>query len=761
MASDANCKFAWQNPCPRPWLPAALRTRYGPGMNLARLCLALALAFPSMEAAAAPFRAGAAVVDISPTNFPVIVNAMFTERSATQTVDRLHARAVVLDDGTNRIAIAVVDTCMMERALIDQAKREASGATGILPQRMLVSATHTHSAPSAMGCLGSRQDTNYAAFLPGKIAEAIVKANGALEPAQAGWTSFDDWDHTFNRRWIRRPDRMIEDPFGQRSVRAHMHPGHESPDAIGPSGPVDPAVTILALRRLDGRPLALLANYSMHYYESPLLSSDYFGRFATHIARMLGADEAFVPIMSQGTSGDLMWMDYGAPRKQVGQDAYASEIAERVKDAYAKIEFRDSVPLRMAERTLPLKYRVPDEARLKWAREMAAKLNGRLPQTLPEIYALEAIHLHERQRTELVLQALRVGDLGITAIPNEVYAITGLKLKNWSPFPMTMNIELANGSEGYIPPPEQHKLGGYTTWPARTAGLEVEAEPKIVDALLDLLHEVAGRSRGRDPRYLDKRHRIAIPLTARASPTFSHISGSRPVAFWRFEDMMAPVATDLLGLHNAVYEDGVALYLPGPGSGEGRSPNPKLTFFTFTAAGSINRAAHFAGGRVRASVRLPENYSAAMWIWNGLDPAARAVTGYFFSRGPENEEDVPGDHLGIGGTATPEAQGRLILFNGNRRNELLAGKTAIPLREWQHVALVREGNKARVYLNGQLEFSGELARTDNPGLATFIGGRTDNFCNFEGKIDEVAVFDYPLEAPVIRAHYEAAGLSTR
>ena len=58
-----------------------------------------------------------------------------------------------------------------------------------------------------------------------------------------------------------------------------------------------------------------------------------------------------------------------------------------------------------------------------------------------------------------------------------------------------MNIELANGSEGYIPPPEQHALGGYTTWPARTAGLEVQAEPKIVAAVLGLLEQVAGRPR--------------------------------------------------------------------------------------------------------------------------------------------------------------------------------------------------------------------------------------------------------------------------
>lgn len=709
--------------------------------SLARALLALWLLLGAGRLTAGQFRAGAALVDISPTNFPVIVNAMFTERSATQTVDPLHTKALVLDDGETRLAIAIVDTCMMERALIDAAKREASGRTGIPLNRMLVSATHTHSAPSAMACLGSRQDTNYAAFLPGKIAEAIVQANAALEPAQAGWTAFDDWEHTFNRRWIRRPDRMIEDPFGLRTVRAHMHPGHESPDAIGPSGPVDPAVTILAVRTRAGRPLALLANYSMHYYESPLLSSDYFGRFAAHMKTMLGAEESFVAMMSQGTSGDLMWMDYGAPRKQIGQDAYAREIAERVAEACRKIEFQDEIPLRMAERTLRLRYRVPEPARLEWARGMAAKVGDRLPQTLPEIYAFEALHLHRRQETELILQAVKVGGLGIAAIPNEVYAITGLRLKAQSPLPLTMNIELANGSEGYIPPPEQHALGGYTTWPARTAGLEVEAEPKIVEALLGLLEEVAEKPRSR-----------AVLGGGRYTST---VQAAKPKAYWRFEEMLAGEVRDSAGQHPAVYEDGVALYLPGPGSGEGRSPSPALTLSNFSRG--INRAAHFAGGRMKGQVRLGDTYSAEMWVWNGLDPKARPVAGYFFSRGPENESEAPGDHLGIGGTAA--AEGRLIFFNGNEAGDLLAGTKVIPARQWQHIVLVREKDSVSVYLNGELEMSGTIRQTANPGLSTFVGGRSDNFANFEGKIDEVALYERALARREVRAHYRASGLS--
>ena len=61
--------------------------------------------------------------------------------------------------------MCVVDTYMVPRDLIDRAKELAAQATRIPVDKVLVSATHTHSAPSAMGCLGSRVDPDYAAAL--------------------------------------------------------------------------------------------------------------------------------------------------------------------------------------------------------------------------------------------------------------------------------------------------------------------------------------------------------------------------------------------------------------------------------------------------------------------------------------------------------------------------------------------------------------------------------------------------------------------
>ena len=90
---------------------------------------------------------------------------------------------------------------------------------------------------------------------------------------------------------------------------------------------------------------------------------------------------------------------------------------------------------------------------------------------------------------DIVLQAFRIGDLGIASSPFETFTETGLEIKEKSPLNHTFTIELANGTFGYLPTPEQHKLGGYETW-LGTNRVEKQATVKLVDALMDLFDEV-------------------------------------------------------------------------------------------------------------------------------------------------------------------------------------------------------------------------------------------------------------------------------
>ena len=678
------------------------------------------------NANAGPLRAGVASVDVSPIKFPVIVNGGFLADKADKVLDRLYARTVVLDDGSQPIAITVVDSCMMPRDMLDKTKADAARLTGIPVERMLISATHTHTAPSTMGTLGTPPDPDYVAMLPGLITESIVKAHRNLQPAKIGWTVVEDFDHTHTRRWIRRPDKMIKDPFGVVNVRANMHPGYLNPDVIGPSGPVDPALSLISIQSDSGKPLAVFANYSMHYFGTRPVSADYFGMFSAKIAQRLGAKDGdgFVGIMSQGTSGDQHWMDYGKAKTDITIQAYAEELAKRAFEALGQLKYQSDVPIAMAQATLKLTRRLPDAKRLEWARDMKAKMTKPVPKDVGEVYACEAIELDANPNRELILQAVSIGELALTAIPNEVYAITGLKLKAMSPFKTTVNIELANGAEGYIPPPEQHKLGGYTTWPARTAALEVMAEPKIVETLLTLLEKVAGKPRREMHPGQGEYARKVLEM--------------KPLAYWNMNEIAGKKVSDVSGHdHQGQFEDGVALYLNGPNS-KGLADS-----------GYVNRSAHFAGGRMKASVGVSgSNQSVSLWFWNGMPTNARPTSGHLF-------ETPAGDTIAIGGVGN--SPGKLIVGQGDQQK--LTGKSQISNRSWNHLVFVRQGGKVTVYLNGQLEVEGELNATVAQATekAIYIGGRGNGQTSFEGKLDEVAIFDRALTAQEVSQQFQNAG----
>jgi hypothetical protein len=472
-----------------------------------QLLLVTAIVASLAQSASAQLKAGAHTIDISPRILPAIRNGGFLQATADRVDDPLQARCLALSDGKTTLCIAIVDSCMVPTDVCDEVKQRAAKTTGVPADRILVAATHTHSAPSLMSyCLGTQKDPAYADYFIPRVAEGIAKAHAALAPAKAGWAVAQAPNHTHSRRWLHRPDDYPLDPFGEKSVRAMMHPGYQNPKYLGPSGPVDTALTILSIQSSDGRPLAVLANYSMHYFGnvpgSSGFSADYFGDFANHLQQKLDSKNPatpFVAIMSQGTSGDLHWMDYSQPeRKGYTRQQYAEELGSIALQAIQRIEYRADVGLAMAQTRLTLSRRLPSPARIGRAEKIDQARGARRPKDLPEVYAEQALWIRDHPATDLVLQAARIGELGLAAIPNEVFAITGLKLKAQSPLTPLMNLELANGAEGYIPPPEQHFLGGYTTWPARTAGLETDAEPKIVEAILKLLEQVSGEQ-GRRP----------------------------------------------------------------------------------------------------------------------------------------------------------------------------------------------------------------------------------------------------------------------
>ncbi|RBP41370.1 hypothetical protein DES53_107201 [Roseimicrobium gellanilyticum] len=473
--------------------------------------LATCILMPSAIYAAGTLRAGAYAQDISPTKFPSAVNGSMKGGFAQAITDPMHARCVAIHDGAVEIILCVVDACMIPQDICDKAKEIASKRTGVPAGQIMISATHTHSAAALGPAFQSDPDMDYVATVPALIAEGLIKAHENLEPAEIAWGFGSDPSQVFNRRWRVKEQEQYENPFSVTTDRAWMNPGAQNPKVSVPAGPVDPDVGILAVRSAeDKRPLALLANYSLHYVGgNPAISADYFAAFAHEMAGRLKATDtryqgkpAFVGIMSNGTSGDINNINFASPirlKRQPGEQIknVARSVADAAMGAYDNLKWSPTTMLGTSETVLQLGVRKADAAGLAQARQIL--------ETVPKdkdgqwadrkaIYARETVKLADYpDKVPVKLQAYRIGDLSIATIPCETFVEIGLDLKKSTPFTRHFTVSLANGYNGYLPTPEQHKLGGYETWRARSSYLEVDASTKIAEKLKSMLAELKAK----------------------------------------------------------------------------------------------------------------------------------------------------------------------------------------------------------------------------------------------------------------------------
>jgi len=469
---------------------------------LAAFVLAGACLAADAKAKASGFRAGAATSNITPTIGGNIIGG-FHPFPSKHVHDELRARCLVFDNGEARLAFVVCDLIGLSRYLCDEARRLVHEETGLPAAHVMISGTHTHSATSALGerFSTSPELDDYQKFVARRIADAVRCAINNLAPARIGWAVGSEPRHVFNRRWFLKPGTMPVNPFGSTNDLVKMNPGRANPNLVKPAGPTDPQISLIAVQSPEGRPIGLLANYSLHYVggvRGADISADYYGMFCDRMQQLLGADRQdppFVAMMSNGASGNINNIDFAKPGEKYAPYERMREVAHDVADAtlkaYQTIQWRDTVALGAAFEEMEIGFRHPTPEQLARAKGVLARLKpGAKPNTLEEIYADRTLRLNNYpQRSRIPLQALRAGDVGIGTIPNEVFVEIGLEMKKRSPFKPTFVVSLAHGYFGYLPTVQQHKLGGYETW-LGTNRLEIEAAPRIVETLLAMLERL-------------------------------------------------------------------------------------------------------------------------------------------------------------------------------------------------------------------------------------------------------------------------------
>jgi hypothetical protein len=253
----------------------------------------------------------------------------------------------------------------------------------------------------------------------------------------------------------------------------------------------------------------------------------------------------------------------------------------------------------------------------------------------------------------------------------------------------------------------------------------VTAEPKVVQSCLSLLEQIFQRPR--------RVHRLSTGPAAQA------LLDEDPLCYWRLNEFSGPIAKSQLSRgRDAIYEPGIVFFLAGP-----QSP-------AFTDPPEVNRAAHFAGGRLRVRLpELPESYRISLSIWNGMPTDAREIAGWFYARGIDASRESCFEQVGVAGKG--DHAGRLIaqLPGGHIHH----GRSPIHRWQWHRVLISRTSDRFEVFLDGENDPEISVAilpadgqnRMDRASDDTelFFGGSSFGDANWEGRLDEIAILPQP------------------
>jgi hypothetical protein len=461
-------------------------------------------------------RAGAASSNITPPLGTLRVGS-FAPYPSVHVHDELHARCVVLDDGETTLALVVVDLVGFHRSVSVAARRLIEQSCGILSENVMISATHTHSAGSAMGktrYTNEQELDDYQQFLARRIADGVRRAKNLLRPAEIAFGKADAGANVRSRRWHLAEGKERTDHFGR--INRVWKTAVPNDNYTKPAGPVDPYVYFIALREPGGAPISLYSAYSVHYVGDSgagHISADYFGFYCENLKRRLSSpeqDPPFVALMANSTSGDIgpnhdIFRDLKGPKGNYERPRfYARDLADRVERALTEVTWQSDARLDVRFREVNLAWRAIEPELIEWAKDIEARaprlregnlpIAARWPTTKEYVASLSYAGRVQAlaQVTEpakVALQVVRIGDICIGTTPCETYTEIGLAFQRRSPFEKTFMVELNHGYLGYLPTPRHFELGGYSTWPG-TSYLEPLASEKIVDQLVEMAEEL-------------------------------------------------------------------------------------------------------------------------------------------------------------------------------------------------------------------------------------------------------------------------------
>lgn len=417
----------------------------------------------------AELQVGLATADITPPA-GYRMSGYFNERLNTGTHDPLMARALVLRQGDQRLAVVCTDLIGLSHTVTQQARQAAAEQAGIPHAHILICASHSHTGPLYNGVLRQffhdeavkkhgqdpHEAKEYSAILQAKLTEVIVTAARQLKPAKLQAGIATQQGLSFNRR------------FHMKDGSVRFNPGKLNPDIVRVAGPIDPQVSLLSVVDDKNHRLGVLTVFALHLdtVGGTEYSADYPFYLERSLQQALGSD--CVSMFGAGTCGDINHIDVTNMNRQSGHTETArigTTLAKTVADAVPNLPEVTEPRLGGRSRivTVPRQTVAPEE--LAQAKLDMFKIGTSELPFLKQVEAVKRVALGTLETTiPLEVQAFRVSpDVAIVGLPGEVFVELGLAIKAASPFKTTIVIELCNDAPAYIPTKKAFAEGSYET----------------------------------------------------------------------------------------------------------------------------------------------------------------------------------------------------------------------------------------------------------------------------------------------------------
>lgn len=409
----------------------------------------------------------------------------FHPRDSTAVKDHLYAKALVVSKNNQTIVLVACDLIGISGELTTAVRALVEKQTEISSSNVMLCATHCHTGPDVRVNRVVPRNEEWFAELPKLITDAIVHADENKRDAQIFIGRTHEEGLAFNRRF-RLPDG--KEQFGT---------GGRKENVVDSAGPTDPELGVVKICNTDGKPFALLINYTLHIdvMGGNEISADYPARLA-QVVRAVYGDEV-ISIFTNGAAGNINHVNYlGNPHLPQKGEVKSLQIGRALGAAVINVAEKappsQTIEIGSANEIVAIPYHPIDDVVKQRLEEVKAKEKL----AFFDEFFIKQVEAYDKEGkcADVEVQVLRLGDAVFVGVPGELFVEWGLEIKRWSPMPFTFVVELANNSFGYIPTYEAFLRGGYEPTPILSAQLAPRAGQMMSDAGFRLIRQVSSVS---------------------------------------------------------------------------------------------------------------------------------------------------------------------------------------------------------------------------------------------------------------------------